>query len=563
MNPRIVLRLTRGLRAFGALLLPATLALATPTAALAQGDLDAPARQRLAYQVRPATVMIAWQIDAEIEVPGTEGPVVLKTQDGGMGSGWILTPDGFLVTNGHVVANYYRVGEDQIKRGLLAKALIEGGYFDQRAAAEGRNLTAAEIEKEIDNLYDVATVAAGGELKVALQNGDIYVADIHRFSGPINTYTGNLSVGDRFTAQSGQDVAILKIPARDLPTLRLGDQETVRVGEQVFVSGFPGAVVSNAVLGPENVLEASVIPGQITGVRGSVQGADLLQLDATIAHGNSGGPVVDGAGAVLGIATLGNADVQAAAGFNFAVPASTIRNFIGDINTSESMFNRTWKTALDYYYAGSNNDAVGAFDEVLRVMPNLPDALSLRREAMINRGDDVASLPPANTDVASATQPAPTAPAGMPSWLLPVLALGVLLVGAGLVMRRSPAPATAGGSNGARSAASSAATIVAPAPTVAGGVLIATDGLLKGNRFDIESGGLKIGRDPAVCQIVLSEGSVSREHAVIRPNGGNWSIKNLSGTNPTYVNDRAIQETTLKKGDKVKVGESTFVLEGA
>jgi len=327
MNQVNFSRLARGLRTFGALALVAMLAMASPTEASAQ-DLDAGERQRLAFQVRPATVMIGWQIDAVIEIPGANGPVTLQTSDGGMGSGWILTPEGFVVTNGHVVANYHRLGEDQIKRGLLAKALQEGGYFEQRASAVGRQLTDAEIEQEIDDLYDVATVAAGGELKVALQNGDIYDADIHRFSGPINSYTGNLSVGNRFTAQSGQDVAVLKIPGRDLPTLALGGQETVRVGEQIFVSGFPGAVVTNAVLGPENVLEASVIPGQITGVRGSVQGADLLQLDATIARGNSGGPVVDGTGAVLGIATLGNADIQSAAGFNFAVPASTIRDFI-------------------------------------------------------------------------------------------------------------------------------------------------------------------------------------------------------------------------------------------
>jgi pSer/pThr/pTyr-binding forkhead associated (FHA) protein len=56
---------------------------------------------------------------------------------------------------------------------------------------------------------------------------------------------------------------------------------------------------------------------------------------------------------------------------------------------------------------------------------------------------------------------------------------------------------------------------------------------------------------------------VSREHAVLTITGsknGEASvfIKSLSGTNPTYVNDRAIQEATLKPGDRIKIGNSTL-----
>jgi len=199
-------------------------------------------------------------------------------------------------------------------------------------------------------------------------------------------------------------------------------------------------------------------------------------------------------------------------------------------------------------------------------MPDLPDALDLRREAMANRGplDLMAAEPEAAVAVTPAPAQVPEPTSGMPGWLLPVLALGVLLVGGGLMMRKSPAPAMAGGppAASASSAASAAATVVAPAAATSAS-LIAIDGSLKGNRFEIESGGLTIGRDPSVCQIVLSEAAVSREHAVIRQNGSTFTIKNLSGTNPTYVNDRAIQESGLKKGDKIKVGDSTFTVEVA
>lgn len=569
MNSRISRRSLVGLRTLGALVLTATMGLMSPQAAVSQ-DLNASERQRLAYEVRPATVLIYFNVDAEITLPGTEGPVTLQTSMSGGGSGWIVTPDGFIVTNGHVVETHHHYDSELIKKELLFKALTEAGHFTQLGNDRGQALSEAEMLQVNDELYEAATIAAISQLKAITQNGETYDASIRSYSGPIQPIAGNASVTGRLAFSSGKDVAILKVPGTDLPTLELGEGERVRVGEQVFVAGFPGAVLNASNLGQQRQLEASVLPGQIAAVRVSVEGSDLLQLDAQIGGGNSGGPVVDGTGAVLGIATMVASDQRMAASFGFAVPAATIRDFIRaeGIVTSESMFDRTWDRALDAYYGASYADAVPAFDEVLRVMPDLPDALELRRESMVRRDDPDAPRPEPSVDpgaLDATPTPVPVQPAaegGMPGWLLPVLALGVLLIGGGLMMRRSPAPATAGAP--AQRSAAAAATVVQPAPPAAKtATLVVTEGALKGNRFEVESGGLTIGRDPSVCQIVLSEASVSREHAVIRPNGTSWVIKNLSGTNPTYVNDRAIQETGLKKGDKVKVGDSVFTMEVA
>lgn len=147
---------------------------------------------------------------------------------------------------------------------------------------------------------------------------------------------------------------------------------------------------------------------------------------------------------------------------------------------------------------------------------------------------------------------------GMPSWLLRLLALGLVLV-AGLVTWRSIAPAPVSTDPAAFSEVAQQPTTALP-PS-APGRLVASAGPLKGNRFELDEDGIKIGRDPAACQIVLSDANVSREHALIRPNGVSLTIKNLSGTNPTYVNDRAIQESGLEAGDRVKVGGSVFTVE--
>lgn len=93
------------------------------------------------------------------------------------------------------------------------------------------------------------------------------------------------------------------------------------------------------------------------------------------------------------------------------------------------------------------------------------------------------------------------------------------------------------------------------------GYLLGQAGPLTGNRFPVEKSGLRIGRDPSQCNIVLTEDVVSREHAVIEPapDGKTIRIKSLSATNPTRVNDRAITEAELKDGDQIKIGQTVLV----
>jgi hypothetical protein len=93
--------------------------------------------------------------------------------------------------------------------------------------------------------------------------------------------------------------------------------------------------------------------------------------------------------------------------------------------------------------------------------------------------------------------------------------------------------------------------------------LVVKTGPLQGNTFALLAKGVRIGRDPATCQVVLSEETVSREHALIAKSGNNSDIvvKNLSGTNRTFVNDRPVQETVLHPGDTIKIGNSLISLE--
>jgi Trypsin-like peptidase domain len=109
-------------------------------------------------------------------------------------------------------------------------------------------------------------------------------------SDPLNRNGGvQLASGEKFDSFSvlafdaRKDIAIIKIPGFDLPSVTLGNSNTVQVGEPVLVIGSP--------LG----LQGSVTTGVLSSVRDDPAGAGfkVLQTDAAANPGNSGGPLVN------------------------------------------------------------------------------------------------------------------------------------------------------------------------------------------------------------------------------------------------------------------------------
>ncbi len=91
--------------------------------------------------------------------------------------------------------------------------------------------------------------------------------------------------------EKSQDLAILKIDASKLPTLPLGDADELEEGEPLVA------------IGNHHGLEQSVVTG-VAGIRNDVQGMDMIQLAMPIARGNSGGPVLNLKGEIVGLVTL-------------------------------------------------------------------------------------------------------------------------------------------------------------------------------------------------------------------------------------------------------------------
>jgi S1-C subfamily serine protease len=129
------------------------------------------------------------------------------------------------------------------------------------------------------------------------------------------------------------DIAVLKVdaPVRALTPLPLGDSDLAQVGDEVVAIGNPFGLDRTATAGI-----ISAIQRRITAPNGfSIDHA--LQTDAPINHGNSGGPLLDAHGEVVGvnsqIETGGNA-TEGNVGIGFAVPSNTVKNVIAQILSS-------------------------------------------------------------------------------------------------------------------------------------------------------------------------------------------------------------------------------------
>ena len=115
------------------------------------------------------------------------------------------------------------------------------------------------------------------------------------------------------------DVAVVKIDATDLPTVKLGDSSTVEVGDWAIAIGNP--------FGLEHTVTVGVISAKAREVPLNERSpGDYLQTDASINPGNSGGPLVDIYGRVIGINNAIYSQSGGNIGIGFAVPINTARD---------------------------------------------------------------------------------------------------------------------------------------------------------------------------------------------------------------------------------------------
>lgn len=122
------------------------------------------------------------------------------------------------------------------------------------------------------------------------------------------------------------DVAILKIEAKDLPYLQFANSDNLNVGQTAIAIGNPLLEFNNSVsVGVVSGLSRSITAGNGAGMSEQLEG--VIQTDAAINPGNSGGPLLNLKGKVIGV----NVAVASAENIGFALPANLVKNAVNSV----------------------------------------------------------------------------------------------------------------------------------------------------------------------------------------------------------------------------------------
>lgn len=336
-------------------------------------------------RVLPGVVGILVEVGAEVTVRcGKDGVYVVKPDaERENGTGFIIHPDGWIATNGHVVKPVYKDDAEHIANFLQEaadaacgpglKKLPEGRRKARLEAIlkDPENRKGVRLTKKLD-VYLPTVLPPGAPARTA------YPAVVKAYSPPIDP---DLLPKDGSKPEPPMlDAAIIKIEASNLPTVRLAPSiAVVALGQQVVIVGYPGVVVWHDFLSKTSRAEATVTFGRVSSFRQDVNEREILQTDAPISWGNSGGPAFDVRGEVIGLATFISTTLegdQAIQGFNFLIPVDSIQAMarqIGVIPSTDSPFTRAWDQAMEAIIEGRYRGALAHAEAADKIVPGLLD----------------------------------------------------------------------------------------------------------------------------------------------------------------------------------------------
>ena len=162
------------------------------------------------------------------------------------------------------------------------------------------------------------------------------------------------------------DLAVLKVDNVDkLTVARLGDSGKVRVGDQVMAAGAPLGLRSTDTQGIVSALHRAVpLSGEGSDTKTVI---DAVQTDASINHGNSGGPLVNMNAEVIGINTASKSLSDSASGLGFAIPVNEVKSVIEVLIRDGKIAHATLGIMAE-----SVNDSGTGGARVTKVNPNSP-----------------------------------------------------------------------------------------------------------------------------------------------------------------------------------------------
>lgn len=352
------------------------------------------------------------------------------------GSGFVVNEKGIVATNGHVAKIYP-------EEGLVTNLLYEGNKVFSTDLIRGIYLSKGQTptENQVEDFYrginvnpqyldrflteifrligskiisvstsnekyyinvgseplvvDYQKMHQGDFVNAIIPSSTTYTAKFLDVNYP-NKYSYDAIINKNY--QRGADVGLLRIDNSSnhlFPSLDLGNRENLREGSEIVVAGYPTLVEGEkdprAAISYKTSTKPTISRGIISSVKEDLSGKVVLQTDASIDHGNSGGPAFNASGQVIGIATFA---VESKTGnFNFLRDISELKELMvkNNIDNKPDELTGLWKEGLHNFRSLRFGEALKNFKKVETLNPSHPTIKEFieRSEKAIAKGESV------------------------------------------------------------------------------------------------------------------------------------------------------------------------------
>ncbi|MBS1659692.1 MAG: trypsin-like peptidase domain-containing protein [Bacteroidetes bacterium] len=290
------------------------------------------------------------------------------------GTGFFITGNGYVATNCHLIDRE----ESFIRRQFILSAFHQ--ITDASIAALESSWAIHFTEQQRSLLFNTYASVYSRLFSMILYDlkKNIYVVyRVDNSNQRSDTVKRLASIVVKGTPMPGKDIAILKIKTEEeMPTLALTSTGLPKVGEPLFVYGYPGPVTNNDFVSSASAIEPTLTTGIVSAIKKSVGGWPIVQMDANINHGSSGGPVCNERGEVIGLTTFGSLENSGglAAGLNFAVPTAILDEYVDSagIAPSISQSTRLFAKALEAWRQHHYQSALDMFEDVRQYNSHYP-----------------------------------------------------------------------------------------------------------------------------------------------------------------------------------------------
>lgn len=293
-----------------------------------------------------------------------------------------------ILTMRHLTGSGMAVFPAETEAGTVEEDQMTGSGEENAADLDVRNdqlteseppkepvLTASEIydracSQVVSIATDVVTVDRYGNQTPSVISGSGFIVSVDGYiitnfhvvqhavdvgiSVSITTYDGTVHKGSIIGYDYENDLAVVKIDADGFSPCSLGDSDTISVGDDVYAVG-----------NPYGVLEFTMSTGHVSALNRLIatdeneeNATEMFQIDAAVYSGNSGGPVYDAYGKVIGIVSAKYLE-EGMEGIGFAIPINKAlpvvyelldKGYVGGRASISMAFDENYNTVLSRYY---------------------------------------------------------------------------------------------------------------------------------------------------------------------------------------------------------------------